>query len=167
MLVRFEDFEREARIPTLFPSVGSNDGVNIATQRELQEYIFEYEPRFLEIFFDGDFDAIQSIAEYAALSQNLQTDDEKNVLLSGLRKCLARYIAFYYFRDNSVLNTGVGAVIPQPQNSVRTDVVNKCCICWNQMAEYSRKLYIRTFGKEEYCKSMGKSIFERINWAGI
>lgn len=163
MIVRLVDFKGEARIPDLFASIGANADVNTATQAEVFEYCEKYEPLFLDMFYHRHEEDRTEIEQYAELPEEQQTDAEKNFLLQLLRTMIADYVAFYYFRAMSVLNSGVGAVIMQPQHANRTDIVNKCVVVWNDMVRIARKLHVEMFGWE-YPK---EEIFHKINFLGL
>lgn len=163
MIVRLVDFKGEAKIPDLFASIGANADVNTATQAEVLEYCEKYEPLFLDMFYKKHEEDRTEIEQYAELPAEQQTDAEKNSILQSLRNMIADYVAFYYFRAMSVLNSGVGAVIMQPQHANRTDIVNKCVAVWNDMVRMSRKLHVEMFGWE-YPK---EEIFHKINFLGL
>lgn len=167
MIVNFFDFKGEARIPNLFPVGTLEDGVNKATQDEVMDFINEYEPKYLEMFFDDDKEEIQDIVEYSLLPPEERTDDVKNKLLLRLKKAIARYVAFYYFRDNTVVNSGVGAVIMQPQHAERTDIVDKCVVVWNKMVAISKKAYVEYFDEHKFLHRRHVEIFRHINFVGV
>ena len=160
MIVRLVDFKGESRIPDMFASVGANADVNTATQEEVLEYCEKYEPQFLDMFYRKHNAELEEILTYNELPAEQQTDTEKNKILQLLRIMIADYVAFYYFRYISVLNSGVGAVIMQPQHANRTDIVNKCVVVWNDMVRIARKLHVEMFGYE-YPKD---EIFHKINF---
>ena len=163
MIVRFVDFKSEARIPDLYAPVGANADINTATQAEVLEYCEKYEPQFLEMFYRKHDAELEEILAYNELPEEQQTDSEKNILLQSLRTMIADYVAFYYFRNQSVINSGVGAVIMQPQHAERTDIVNKCVVVWNDMVRIARKLHVELFGWE-YPK---EEIFHKINFLNL
>lgn len=163
MIVRLVDFKGEAKIPDLYAPVGANADVNTATQNEVLEYCEKYEPQFLEMFYRKHDEELEEILAYNELPEEQQTDDEKNSILQSLRNMIADYVAFYYFRAMSVLNSGVGAVIMQPQHANRTDIVNKCVAVWNDMVRIARKLHVDMFGWE-YPKD---EIFHKINFLNL
>lgn len=160
MLVRFKDFKGQARIPNLFAGVGANADVNTTTQYEVIEYCKKYEPLFLDMFFKKHNEERQEIEDYSALPEEEQTNVVLNKILADLRIMIADYIAFYYFRENSVLNSSVGAVIMQPQHANRTDIVNKCVMVWNDMVRIATKLHTEIFGSEY----SNEEIFTTINF---
>lgn len=163
MIIRLVDFKGEARIPDLYAPVGANADVNTATQDEVLEYCEKYEPLFLEMFYKGHSTELEEIIDYNSLPEEQQTDNEMNILLQLLRTMIADYVAFYYFRNQSVINSGVGAVIMQPQHAERTNTVNKCVVVWNDMVRIARKLHVDMFGWE-YPK---EEIFHKINFLNL
>ena len=163
MIIRFVDFKGEARIPDLYAPVGANADINTATQNEVLEYCEKYEPQFLEMFYIKHDTELADILAYNELPEEQQTDSEKNILLQSLRTMITDYVAFYYFRNQSVINSGVGAVIMQPQHAERTDIVNKCVVVWNDMVRIARKLHVELFGWE-YPK---EEIFHKINFLNL
>ena len=163
MLVRFEDFKGEARIPDLYAQVGVNVEVNLATQAEVTEYCEKYEPEFVDMFFGEHTCIKEDVFEYSFLPTSQQTDVNMNALLSALRSMIAHFVAFYFFRYHSVINSGVGAVIMQPQHAERTDIVNKCVVVWNDMVKDARKWHVKLFGYE-YPKD---EIFHKINFLNM
>lgn len=166
-IVEFSDFKREARIPDLFPEIGTEEPVNTATQNALQEFMDEYEMVYLLQFF-GDNNKVSELYDYYNLSEIDKTDEEKNNLLKSLKTIIPYFIAYYWFRNETVQNTGIGAVIPQGQNANRTNNVDRMVFIWNKMVEGSRSLYRQYFDSEEYYSVIpNRDIFTKINVFGI
>lgn len=171
MIVEFSDFKAEASIPDLFPEIGTEEEVNTATQRELQVFIDKYEPMYLFQFF-GNEEAVAELYEYFKLPDELQSDKNKNNLIKSLKSIIPNFIAFYWFRNETVQNTGIGGVIPQGQNSKMTNNFDRSVNVFNEMVDESRKLFVKYFNKDfpikRYCFITKKykivDIFNKIGW---
>jgi hypothetical protein len=166
MLVDFSDFKAEAKIPGLFPVMGTEDLVNAATQYELNEFIEKYEMEYLLQFF-GDKRLIRKLHKYNDLPKSEKQDKGMNELIQSLKSIIPLFIAFHWFRNETVQNTGIGAVIPQGENSKRTNNVVRSVHIWNEMAEESCKLYARTphFYRNPFIHRI--DIFNKTNSYGI
>ena len=174
MIVDFNDFIGEIRIPNLFAELGTEDAVNLAIQEEFQIFIDKYEPIYMLQFF-GDEETITNLYNYYKLPDEEKTDEVKNELLKSLKSIIPNFIAFYWFRNETIQNTGIGAVIPQGQNSKRINNVDRCVFIWNEMVEKSRLLYRDYWNvsdkRETYSGGNGffpyEDIFNKINSFGI
>ena len=160
MIVTLSDFNNEAKIPGLFPIIGSSDPVNVAIQNEVNSFIEEYEPVYLEMFFNTS-EEIQEIEDYNDLEE--KTDERKNELIKSLKVAIANFVAFYLFRDNTTFNTSIGAIIPRGESGAKTNNVNRSVFVWNKMAKETRKAY-----RVYYRKCIKKdAIFQDINIFGV
>jgi len=167
MIVDFNDFRGEIRIPNLFAELGTEDAVNLATQEEFQIFIDKYEPIYLLQFF-GDKDKVTELYDYHNLPDEDKTDEAKNELIKSLKSIIPNFIAFYWFRNETVKNSGIGAVIPQGQNSNRTNNVDRSVFIWNEMVEKSIELRIKNYELTEFVLGLSKrNIFNKINSFGI
>jgi len=166
MIVDFSDFKGEARIPDLLHEIGTEDAVNTATQKAMQEFIDKYELKYLLQFF-GDEDSVNDLEDYNDLPEIEKTDEDKNRLIESLKSIIPNFIAFYWFRNETVRNTGIGAVIPQGQNSNRINNVDRSVFIWNEMVGKSRKLYKDTKDIKDGNLFPNRDIFRKINAFGI
>ena len=162
-IIVFSDFQREADIPNLFPEMGSEDTINVAIQNEVQSFIDRYEPDYL-LQFLGDEKSVEELYEYFALPEEKKTDEQNNKLIKSLKTIIPNFIAFYWFRNETVQNTGIGAVLPQGQNSTRTNNVDRSVHIWNEMARASKILYRVYFLTYDV---PNKDIFKLTNAFGI
>ena len=162
-IIVFSDFQREAKIPNLFPEMGSTDELNVGIENEVQSFINRYEPDYL-LQFLGDEKSVDALHEYFALPEEQKTDEQNNKLIKSLKAIIPNFIAFYWFRNETVQNTGIGAVLPQGQNSTRTNNVDRCVQIWNEMARASKILYRVHFLTYDV---PNKDIFKLTNTFGI
>ena len=171
MIVEFSDFKGEAMIPDLKPEIGTEDPINTATQNELQEFIDKYEWEYL-LQFLGSEKAVSELYDYFNFPEEEKTDEEKNNLLKSLKTIIPNFIAFYWFRNETVKNTGIGAVIPQGQNSKRTNNFDRSVKIFNEMVVKSRELFVSYFNCRFPIKRYNKvteefeivDIFNKITW---
>ena len=164
MIVEFSDFKREAKIPDLFPEIGTDDFVNTATQEALQEFIDEYERKYLLQFFGKRKQAYILLREFSYYLEFPEDDKKMTRLIKSLKTIIPNFIAWYWFRNESVQNTGIGAVIPQGENSNRTNNVDRMVFIWNEMVDKTRVLYKEHFDTHLIPE---RDIFLKINAFGI
>lgn len=162
MIVSFDDFKRESRIPNLYTSVGVDDDVHSAIQNKVMEFIQYYEPVYLIQFLESE-ENIKELYDYNELEDYQKEDEEKDNLIKSLKLAISNFVAFHYFRNDTVSNTGIGGVIPQGENSTRVNNIDRMVYLWNQMVYAGREAYIRFFG-DKYPNS---EIFKTINAFGI
>lgn len=170
MIVSLENFNNEAKIPDLFPEIGNNDLVNEITKKKVISFIEKYEPIYLFSYF-GNKNSVKKIYEYNELPEDEKTDKMLNRLIEVFKTTISYYVAFHYFRDNTVWNTGVGATIPNRENSSKINNVERCCVIWNRMVDLNHvsKFFFRNseFIDSSYCNSFSSEIFEEINIFGL
>jgi len=147
MIVTFKDFTEEISIPDLQAVIGTQDLVNCAVQNRLQGFIEKYEPVFLYQFYENETDAT-ALETYNDLT--VKTDTDLNTLIESLKHPIACFIAFYYFRNETVPNTGIGSILPKGQNSNRTSTIDRSVQIWNEMVEEIRKIYFTEFDTDFY-----------------
>ena len=163
MIVTLQDFKNEAKIPGLKPIIGNNSDVNSAIQSEIQGFIEKYEPKYLLQFF-GNSSSVDSFVEYVNLPEDERKDEEKNTLIAIFKVTIAYFVAFYYFREKTVFNTGIGAVVPQGENGEKTNNVQRSVFIWNQMVKMTKRAF-RDYFEIPICRE--DDIFIFINEFGI
>jgi len=177
MIVEFSDFVLEWRIPKLLAVVGEDDIVNKTIQDAVLEFIVEYERLYLLQFFSYS-DFVDELLLYSTMPTEEQVDDDKNTLIKSLKPIVAKYVAYFWFKNESVQNTGIGAAIPQGQNATRTNNIDRMLEIWNMLVLETRDLYNKLFIdmpelglKAFYPKRINNktrmSIFEYENFLGI
>jgi len=180
MIVEFSDFKGERRIPDLFPEIGTDDVANTATQQALGEFIEKYEREYLLQFLTplnppswGEMgEAVSELYDYNDLPEEEKIDEEKNRLIKSLKAIIPNFIAFYWFKNETIQNTGIGAVIPNGSNSKRANNVERMVFVWNEMVDGSRRLY-KDFKDSKDGKDSNdglfpdRDIFKKINAWGI
>ena len=144
MIIEFSDFKIEGKIPNLFPEIGGDDPVNIAIQENVQDFIDEYEHEYLIQFF-GNEESVEFLEAYNLLDESEKTDEAYNKLIKSLKTIIPYYVAFRWFNNETIQNTGIGAVIPKGQNSDRTNNEDRSNFIWNKMARKGKELFRRHF----------------------
>lgn len=142
-IVGFSDFKCEAQIPSLIQNVGAADVANNVIQTKVQQYIDKYESKFIDLFFELFED------QKAAFVANVNAV-EKNALLTALQNVLkpaiANYVSYWYQRNESVSNSGIGAILKQGENSKRTNNGTRLCKIFNESVDIARKEHLSYFG---------------------
>lgn len=145
MICKFEDFKLEYSIPNL-QGLGGSDIINSMIQSNLQDFIDEYEPRFLAMFFRDSFQApeldyISEINIYNDLPDEEKTDADMNTLIYYLKFAIARYVAYNYFRNSITTNTTVAETKNLSQNSERTPQLDRLVKIYNDMVEVNKNIW--------------------------
>ena len=166
MIVDFSDFKFEAKIPILFPKIGTDDAVNEATRATFKEFMEKYELIYLLQFFPPHIPIGSKHAPHIPPFGGAWGggSKEKKQLIKSLKSIIPNFIAFYWFRNETIQNTGIGAVIPQGQNAIRTNNADRMERIWNEMVDNTRYLYKAYFPKYNF---PDKDIFKKINLFGI
>lgn len=145
MIVGIDDFKVEAQIPGLFPLDEMSPSSSVISER-VQSFIDRYEPLFLYKFFGNDTDKVSELMSYYTSME--RNDEEKNKLLCALKSPIADYVAYHYFRSETIVNTTIGGVVEQGENGKKSSTIDLCTRLWNDMCEKSRYIYTAIIKKE-------------------
>lgn len=120
---------------------------------DIQAYISKYEPRFLRMLLGKDI--ADNINDYPDIIPLLAQPDKGTSVI-------AKYVYFYYSRDNITINTISGQKLKKTNNSIITSPLNKLVDVWNDMVNecYDIIFYIDDYNLKPNLKS---EIFEYIN----
>jgi hypothetical protein len=157
MIISFEDFKTENRIPGLHPIIGTFDELNCVKESEINMFIEKYEPLYLYDFY-FDKDVVNALEAYTEL--DVKTDTEKNVLIESFRQPIANYVAYWYFREQETLNTSIGGANPQIGGAIKVSTIDRQVKLWTEMVRYTRSIYIDLYTS---CFFPQRDIFHLIN----
>ena len=137
MIVSTSDFKAEARIPALYPLDEFSNSSAVVSEY-LQAFIDKYEPLYLYKFFGNDAEAVGELLTYFREGSG---DAVKDELLLKLKAPIADYVAYQYFRNETVVNTTIGGVVEQGENGKKESNIHLCTRLWNEMCECGRMIY--------------------------
>ncbi|MDD6581606.1 MAG: hypothetical protein PUF10_02865 [Bacteroidales bacterium] len=155
MIVSTNDFRVEAQIPALFPLEENIPSNSIVSER-IQSFIDKYEPIFLYKFFGCDSDKVSEILDYWREGAGNAVYDE---LLRKLKAPIVNYVAYQYFRNETIVNTTIGGVVEQGENGKKNSSIWLCTKLWNEMCELNRMIYCITL--KESCPNT--EVFKYVN----
>lgn len=138
MIVGIDDFKVEAHIPGLFPLDEMSPSSSVISER-VQSFIDRYEQLFLYKFFGNEPDRVTELINYFYGTE--MDDEEKNKLLCALKSPIADYVAYHYFRSETIVNTTIGGVVEHGENGNKSSTIDLCTRLWNDMCEQSRYIY--------------------------
>lgn len=121
---------------------------------ELTRFIGQYEPKFMREALGNAFAAVvyaqagassrDAIWDVLITGGDWQSDYTGKLLAyhtEGLKYCLARYVYFYYRRNDITLTTQSGEVQTSTDNSTSASAVQKQGDAWNQMSREIRIIW--------------------------
>lgn len=151
---------------------------NLAVQEVVDTYIEIHEKKFLKILLGKELSK-QYSQEYEG---NLENLDEILVDREIRLSPIANYVYCQYLMRTHGIHQGIGVVIPNAENSMRINPVQKVVVAWNDMVRWiCNDIHpeIRELGLDNYkyqhvkdiCRSLcgcgSKPPFEIINRLGI
>lgn len=138
--------------------------------RDINAFVEVYEPRFLRMFLGPDAAAMVESCQPHEATKTAEALESLRALLADPGQgtsVIAKYVYFYYSRENITFNTMAGEKLKITENSRAVTPTVRLVHLWNEMVDECREI-VNTLNRERrydlpIFPDFDAEIFEKIN----